>query len=260
MECTFHLTQISKEVVQLIIVICEDERHWSNEIKKVVHLWATNRHIELQCDSCSTPQELIRYLAMHSDTDAILLDISLGNETIDGMVAAKHIRKTGNQTPIIFITVDSFRAADGYLVEAMGFLGKPIDEKRLFLFLDRILRKKKSERIIKIISGDTVTNVPQSEIVFAEVTDHTIIYHTLQEQIKLRGTLANIMETLGNENFIQIHRSFVIAKSKIYKIKLTYPYSVDMLNGIEIINLSVSRSYIENLLAVYSDDVLERLI
>ena len=242
------------------IVICEDERHWSNEIKKTVHRWAINRNIEMQCDSFSTPQELIHQLTIYSDTDAVLLDISLGNEVIDGMIAAKHIRKMGNHIPIIFVTVDSFRAADGYLVEAMGFLGKPIDEKMLSLFLDRILKKKKNEKIIKIISENVVANVPQSDIVYAEISNHTIIFHTVQKQICRRGTLTDIMEILGNDNFIQIHRSFVIAKSKIYKIKSTYPYSVDMLKGIDTINLPVSRSYIENLLAVYSDDMLERLI
>jgi DNA-binding LytR/AlgR family response regulator len=40
----------------------------------------------------------------------------------------------GNAIPIIFVTVDAHRAADGYLVEAMGFLPKPIDENRLALF------------------------------------------------------------------------------------------------------------------------------
>lgn len=242
------------------IIICEDERYWSNEIKKAVSRWSINRHIDIQCNCFSTSQELIQHLSILSDTDAVLLDISLGDGVIDGMAAAKYIRKMGNQTPIIFITVDPSRAADGYLVEAMGFLGKPIDEIRLALFLDRILAKKKNERIIKIVSETTVINVPQRDIVYAEVKNHTITYYTIQEAISLRGTLTDIIKTLGSENFIQIHRSFIIAKTKIYKIKSTYPYSVDIQKGNDIINLSVSRSYITNLLAVYSDDLLERLI
>lgn len=122
------------------------------------------------------------------------------------------------------------------------------------------LKRKKNERIINIISENVVANVPQSDIVYAEVNNHTIIFHTVQKQISRRGTLTDIMEILGNDDFIQIHRSFVVAKSKIYKIKSTYPYSVDMLKGIDTINLPVSRSYIENLLEVYSDNMLERLI
>ena len=242
------------------IVICEDERHWSNELQKSVSRWAIARRIEYQFSVFSAPQELIKYLSTNKDMDVVLLDISLGNEVIDGMVAAKHIRKMGSHVPIIFVTVDSFRAADGYLVEAMGFLGKPIDEKRLSLFLDRILRKKKSEKIIKIVSETAATNVLQSEIVYAEVKDHTIIYHTTKQDISMRGTLSDILELLGSEHFLQIHRSYVIASAKIYKIKSTYPYSVDVLNGIEVVNLPVSRNYIDKLLAVYSDDLLERLI
>ena len=242
------------------IVICEDERHWSYELNKSVSQWALSRKIDIECSLFSTPQDLIKHLSLNNDMDVVLLDISLGKEVIDGMVAAKHIRKMGNHVPIIFVTVDSFRASDGYLVEAMGFLGKPIDDKRLSLFLDRVLRKKRSERIIKIVSETSAINVLQNDIIYAEVRDHTVIYHTTKKPISLRGSLSDILELLGTEHFFQIHRSYVIAKAKIHKIKSTYPYSVDVINGIDIVNLPVSRNYIDKLLAVYSDDLLERLI
>nr|WP_302055952.1 LytTR family DNA-binding domain-containing protein [Paenibacillus sp. A3M_27_13] len=119
------------------------------------------------------------------------------------------------------------------------------------------MKQKKPERVFTIIAESTINSVRQSDIVFVEVNNHTIIYHTTKEEIYLRGTLNKVMQLLGCENFIQIHRSYVIAKSKIYRVKITYPYSVDIFNGHEITNLPVSRNYITNLLEVYSDDVLQ---
>lgn len=241
------------------IAICEDERHWIESLKASISQWADRQKVDLHFDSFFSPQELLKHLSYHTETDAVFLDISLGEE-IDGMTVARHIRKMGNQIPIIFVTVDSVRAADGYLVEAMGFLSKPVDEKRLALFLDRIIQQQKNERIIKVITENAITNLRQREIVFVEVMDHTITYHTIHTQISSRGTLGEVLDQLGDERFVQIHRAYVISKDKIHSIKTTYPYSVSILNGIDIISLPVSRKYIDKLLEIYSDDVLEKMI
>lgn len=242
------------------IVICEDERYWHDTLKISISRWAENRKEELQFSSFQAPKEMIRFLITHSDIDVVFLDISLGAETIDGMVAAKHIRKMGSRVPIIFVTVDLARAVDGYLVEAWGFLCKPVDEKRLTLFLDRLLKEKKNERMIGIMSETGIINVPQSNIVYAEVINHTIYYHTTKQVLHYRGSLTEVFETLGKDSFVQVHRSYVVAKSKIHRIKTTYPYSVDLVSGTEIINLPVSRNYKDKLIEEYSDGVLELMI
>jgi len=176
------------------------------------------------------------------------------------MTLAKHLRKMGNTIPIIFVTVDSLRAADGYLVEAMGFLSKPIDEGRLSLFLDRIIKCRKNQRIIKIVAENRLNNVYQKDIMYAEIIDHTVIYHTVKGSLTLRGTLGEVLALLGDEYFVQIHRSYVIALDKIDNIKTTYPYSVSLLENNGLVDLPVSRKYINKLLEVFSDDVLEKMI
>ena len=240
------------------IVICEDEQYWTEALKMSISKWAVKRKINLQCINLSSPQELLNYFENHIDADVLFLDISFGEEVIDGMILAKRIRKMGNSVPIIFVTVNSFRAADGYLVEAMGFLAKPIDDKRLFLFLDQIIKKDRNQKVISIMSEGRMMNIYQSDIVYAEVMDHTITYYTTQGKISFRGTLGKVLETLDEECFVQIHRAYVIALDKIESIKTTNPYAVDLVKNNEIINLPVSRKYINNFLKVYSDDIWER--
>lgn len=242
------------------IVICEDEQYWSEALKLSISNWAISRKVDFHCDSFSSPHDLTSHIADNADTDVLFLDISLGEKVVDGMTLAKRLRKMGNTIPIIFVTVDSLRAADGYLVEAMGFLSKPIDESRLSLFLDRIIKRQKSQRIIKIMSEGRINNVYQNDIVYAEINDHTVIYHTMQGSLKLRGTLGEVLALLDTDYFVQIHRSYVVALGKIESIKPTYPYSVILHNNNESVDLPVSRKYIDKLIEVYSDDVLERMI
>jgi hypothetical protein len=70
----------------MIIVICEDEKYWSDALNTAVSKWAASRKIELQCSSFASPDELVNHLDAHRDIDALLLDISLGEKVIDGMV------------------------------------------------------------------------------------------------------------------------------------------------------------------------------
>jgi len=242
------------------IAICEDEEFWIESLLTSIRQWAKIRNIEFKYRKFSSPQALIKFLLNEEGTDVVFLDISFGKETIDGVNAAKYIRKMGNKVPIIFVTVDLIRAVDGYLVEAIGFLSKPIDIKRLALFLDRIIENQKSERSVKIQAGNEVVNLRQRDIIFIEVINHTLIYHMTDFEVECRGSLGEMLSLWDSDYFIRIHRSYAISKDKIYNIKTTYPYSVNLLNGTEIKNLSVSRKYIDKLLEIYSDDVLGRII
>lgn len=242
------------------IAICEDEHYWIDALKKSLLKWAASRRIECTYSSFTSSQALINYFKDNPNVDVLFLDILLGEQVIDGMGLAKRIRKMGNTVPIIFVTSDSLRASDGYLVEAVGYLHKPIDENRLTLFLDRIVKRQKRQKVIKIINEGRVTHIAQKDIIYAEVRDHTIIYHTINNSISHRGTLNEILEVLEKDDFVQIHRSFVVALDKIDNIKTTYPYAVEMVKNEKTVTLAVSRKYIKNLLDRYSDNLLEKMI
>lgn len=242
------------------VVLCEDEEEWRKALLFSLNLWANSHDITCECVSFSSPNLLLKHLlANHNDIDVVFLDISLGNEMIDGVVAAKEIRKIDEEIPLIFVTSNSFRATDGYLVNANGFLEKPIDQERLSFFLDRIL-KRKNNRWIQLKADGNVKNIREKEIIYAEVNNHQITYHTLEEEITMRGTMNTILSTLGSENFSQIHRSYLISIEKIDSIKSSAPYSVTLLSKTHSIELPVSRKYIKKLLELYSANLLERFI
>ena len=224
--------------------------------------WASAKKAEIDCLCFMAPNDLLEHLKSDPELDVLLLDISFGEKIIDGMQVARYIRKMGNQVPIIFVTSVAFRAPEGYLVEAAGYLSKPIDERRLALFLNRILKQNMPDKIIQIATESGVTNVRLLDVIYAEVNDHTIIFHTTHFDVSKRGTLGDIVDLLGRESFIQIHRSYVIAIEKIHKVKTTYPYSVQMMESEStmIPPLPVSRKFIDKLLEIYADDIWERMI
>ena len=63
----------------------------------------------------------------------LLLDIEMGN--MNGMELARNLRAKGDMLPIIFITGYSEFMQDGYDVEALHYLLKPVDKNKLLLCL-----------------------------------------------------------------------------------------------------------------------------
>lgn len=242
------------------VAVCERERYWSETLKTSVTKWASSRKISVLDYYFASPQALLDYMAVHEDMDVVFLDVFLGEEVMDGIALAKKIRKISSSIPIIFVAADSRRAADGYLVEAMGFLQKPVDDGRLGLFLDRLARRQGKRNNIRITTEGRVINVRQDDLVYVEITDHTVTCHTRQGEVSFRGTLGRVQTMLDTDCFIQVHRSYIISIEKIESVKKTYPYSVSLIKNNEVLSLPVGRKYINRLLEVYSNDAWEKVI
>jgi DNA-binding LytR/AlgR family response regulator len=240
-------------------VICEDERYWCDKIFKFLKAWTEKREIELVFHSFSKPKETIDFILTHNYIDVLFLDIALENKEMDGMTVAKIIRSQGCKVPIIFVTADEGKAVDSYLINAIGFLKKPIDKNRFSIFMDRVIQQT-AYRTISIMSESGLILLQENAINYVEVNNHTIYFHTTLQIIQIRDTLTNVLEKLGSENFIQIHKSFIISKHKIYHIKTSSPYSIDIVNGSEIINLPIGRKYKDKLFEIYTNEILEQMI
>ena len=240
------------------IAICEDEPYWIETLQADIMAWAAAKEIETHIDKFLNPNALIEVI-LSTPFDLLFLDIAFGESFIDGMETAGFLRKIGNRIPIVFVTSDALRADEGYLVEAMGYLKKPIENKKLTLYLDRALNGKKPVRMIELTTTNGIKIIPHNEIVYVEVINKMIHCHTCKDVIVFRETISQFLDKLGHEDFIQVHRAYLIATNKIHAVKHTYPYGVTLLNGIETIEIPLSKQYVNRVLKVYSYDVLRRM-
>ena len=82
----------------------------------------------------------------------LLLDIEMGG--MDGVTMARKVRQADDAVQIIFITGYSDYIAEGYEVEALNYLMKPVDEEKLFSVLGRAAEKlRKNERTLTLDLG-----------------------------------------------------------------------------------------------------------
>ena len=122
------------------IAICDDEQLDIKYIKELLHIWQEETNISLQIETFNSAESFLFHYADDKLYDIIFLDIELGG--MDGVTIAKKIRKENKTVQIIFISGYSDYIAEGYEVEALHYLLKPVNKEKLFSVLDRAVEEK----------------------------------------------------------------------------------------------------------------------
>jgi two-component system LytT family response regulator len=173
--------------------------------------------------------EALTFLA-GNEVDLVFLDIDMPN--LDGMRLSELIR--GKDTHVIFCTAYSEYAVESYEKEAIDYLLKPIEYERFLKAVKKAQKSKsegfKSEQLgsdgkkektsrLFLKSGSRLHQVYVGDLLYMEKKEHYMIFHTPEGQILSRMNMNDLLNTLPGENFIRVHRSFVVAIDKIDTIE-----------------------------------------
>jgi len=157
--------------------------------------------------------------------DLIFLDIQMPD--ISGIQLAKALNR--RQPMIVFTSAYSKYAVEGFNIEAVDYLLKPFEFDR---FLEAIRKAKEvknwqdvkqepatSPNSIIVKSDYQNLRIPTSEIVYIEGFDDYIRIHLESgKQVTTLMTLKSIQEKLPDQEFIRIHRSYIVSINRIKRI------------------------------------------
>jgi DNA-binding LytR/AlgR family response regulator len=155
--------------------------------------------------------------------DLIFLDINMPE--ISGLSFAKSINKN---IKVILTTAYREYAIDGFNLQAVDYLLKPISFERLLQAVNKYLGEKSIEVIensveitpeksdfIFVRSERKMVKINFSEINYIESYSDYIKFNLTYKIIVTRETISNIEVKLPNADFLRIHRSFIVSVSKI---------------------------------------------
>lgn len=143
--------------------------------------------------------------------DLIFMDIEMPG--ISGMDAANLLRAFDRTTPLIFVTNLAQFAVEGYEVDALGFIVKPVS------YSSFSLRMAKALPVMRANMGHTVTIKVQGglrilrveDITFVEVRNHALTYHLDGgEEVTTRSTITEAEKTLEDYPFVRISKSYLV--------------------------------------------------
>lgn len=216
------------------IAIVDDEREMTNSIEDYVREYAAQKGLEFQIIVFRDGET---FLASYTaDYDIVLLDIDFGGG-LNGIEIARELRKMDENTVLMFITNMPQYAINGYEVNAVDYVLKPVNKVEFYVKMAkalRFVRKNADEKIlVHTVEGDVYFFT--SDLHYVEVFKHYLIYHTTSGNFRGRGTMKDAQERLGRFAFARCHNCFLV--------NLKY---VESLNGSEITvageKLQVSRS------------------
>ncbi|MDR7856806.1 LytTR family DNA-binding domain-containing protein [Tissierella sp.] len=149
--------------------------------------------------------------------DALLLDIEMPK--MNGVQLAAKIRETNPDIPIAFITGEKDYVFQGYEVEAIGYILKPIDLNNLKELMKRIERKVNfQEKNILIKTQEAVEAISPSKILYIESCDHKTEVVTTEATYLTNQKMYEWEETLDSDLFQRIHRCSLVNLNRIRKI------------------------------------------
>lgn len=164
--------------------------------------------------------------------DIILVDITLEGK-MDGIEMVEHLKKKSD-IPFIYLTShsDDKTLERVKLTDPAGFIVKPFNEKTLKSNIELALYKTKVQK--QSVSSNEEFNsffvknkgelikIELDDILYLEAFDNYCNLYTSNQKHLISHTLKSVEEKLPQQQFIRVHRSFVINVTKIKSLQDGY--------------------------------------
>ena len=149
----------------------------------------------------------------------VFMDIELPD--MNGMDAAKRLRKLDAGVVLIFVTNMAHFAVGGYAVDAMDFMVKPVSYENVCLKIaravNRLGRRKEDKLVLQGKSVATVVMIP--EIRYIEVLNHKLTFYTTQGEVTAAGSLSKIEEKLASFPFSRCNNCYLVNLNYVTKVE-----------------------------------------
>ncbi|WP_299673659.1 LytTR family DNA-binding domain-containing protein [uncultured Tenacibaculum sp.] len=165
--------------------------------------------------SFSNALETIQF-AQENEADVYFLDINMPE--INGLSLAKIVNSDAH---IIFTTAYRDYAIDGFNLNVIDYLLKPIAFDRFLQAIKKIPQKRQTiqktenknsnESFLFVRSERKMVKVNYKDIIYIESLSDYLKIHLQEKTIVTRETISNIENKLPEKLFIRVHRSFIVA-------------------------------------------------
>ena len=198
------------------LAICDDDREQLRELKVLVENWGEKSGLGCSIRTFTSAEEFLFEYEEDKAYDILLLDVEMNN--ISGIELAKCIRKDNNRAEIIFITSHFEFVGEGYEVDALHYLIKPVANEKLCQVLSKATEKLAVEAPWVAINfeGQTI-KLYESEILYIEAFLHYISIRTKDGEYKIKENLSSFEKKLSDD-FYRVHRSYLASLKHITRI------------------------------------------
>lgn len=142
--------------------------------------------------------------------DLVLLDVEM--PVMDGLKTARELRALDSSVLVMFITNMAQYALKGYEVDALDYVLKPVSYYALVLKLKKVRRilRERGQACLLLPFDDELRRVPVNSILYVEVADHKLCYHTYEGNSVVTGSLNVLERELAKHHFARCNKCYLV--------------------------------------------------
>ncbi len=198
------------------ISIVEDDEAFADLLQEYLTRYQQVNRMSFQILCYRNGAEFLEHY--QTGTDIVLMDIEL--PVMDGMTAARALRKLDTQVVLIFVTNLAQYAIHGYEVEALDYIVKPVSYPQFALKMDKAMRSlpmRDTGYVIHTKEGQV--RVDCSRIYYLESRDHMVLFHTSDGVYESRITLSSAEQSMRRLGFSRPSNSFLVNLRYVQTVK-----------------------------------------
>lgn len=163
----------------------------------------------------------------HHKVDVVFLDIQMPK-----LLGTELVKALADPPKIIFTTAHREYAMDGFDLNAVDFLLKPISFDRFLRAVQKAVHTEprreeqtvESPRFLYFRSDRKQVKVFIDDITYIESLKDYVKIHTGQQPLITKQTIMAVEEMLPTGEFLRVHRSFIVAVDKVTSFNQHYVF------------------------------------
>lgn len=194
----------------------EDEEVHSSLLQQHILAWAGERGRTVHIFTYGNAESFLFSLE-DGVPDAVFADIQMPG--MNGMEMVRKLREKDSEMPVVFTSGLSEYLQEGYEVQALHYLIKPISAGKVFECMDRVCSRKNTRNLFTARTEDGMVRLDLREVNYCEAEGHyTRFTMTDRTEIRVLSSISEAEKELPEDAFVRCHRSYLCNLENVKQI------------------------------------------
>lgn len=199
------------------IAVIEDEKVHRDLMLSYIEKWCRDQGREDEIYPFETAESFWFTYEEDKSFDLLFMDIQMSG--MNGMELAKRVREKDQDVVIVFTTGITDYLEEGYEVEALHYLVKPLNQEKVRLCLEKAKNRRQTANYLTLHTDEDTLKLNEESINYAEARGHGCMLGIAGEmEFAVKESLSELECMLTGRGFVKCHRSYLCRIGNIHHI------------------------------------------